>query len=379
MAEKRDYYEVLGLAKGASDDDIKKSFRKLARKYHPDVNKEAGAEEKFKEINEAYSVLSDPEKKSRYDSYGHAGVDPSYGAGAGGGFGGFGFGGADGFDVSDIFSSFFGGGGASRRNAPVQGADREARITLTFEEAAFGCKKEVSYTRIEKCDKCQGTGSAGGNPETCSTCHGTGQVKVAQRTPFGVMQTSRTCDACRGKGKIIKNPCTHCSGTGFLRKSKKLDVNIPAGIDNGQNIALRSQGDAGKNGGPNGDLFINVSIKKHPVFERDGTTIYCDVPITFAEAALGAKIDVPTLEGDYEYTIPESTQTGTVFTLKNKGIKELNSDRRGNLTFRVTVEVPKNLSQKQKELLRAFAESCGDKNHSQKASFFEKMKQMFNI
>ncbi len=375
MADKRDYYEVLGLNKGASDDEIKKSFRKLARQYHPDVNKEPGAEEKFKEINEAYGVLSDPEKKSRYDSYGHAGVDPNFGAGAGG-FGGFGFG-ADGFDVSDIFSSFF-GGGASRRNAPSQGADREVRVTLTFEEAAFGCKKEVSYTRIEKCDKCSGTGSAGGNPETCQTCHGTGQVKVAQRTPFGVMQSSKTCDVCKGRGKIIKNPCTSCSGTGFIRKAKKLDVNIPAGIDHGQNIALRSQGDAGKNGGPNGDLFINVSIKKHPVFERDGTTIYCDVPVTFAEAALGAEIDVPTLEGDYMYTIPEGTQTGTVFTLKNKGIKELNSDRRGNLTFRVIVEVPKNLSSNQKELLRAFADSCGDKNHSQRASFFDKLKQMFN-
>ena len=381
MAEKRDYYEVLGLQKGASADEIKKAFRKLGKQYHPDLNPgNKEAEEKFKEINEAYTILSDPDKKSKYDAYGHAGVDPSYGAGSGG-FGGFegGFGGFDFGDASDIFSSFFGGGGMrTNRNGPTRGNDREVRITLTFEEAVFGCKKEISYSRVEKCETCGGNGAAAGTqPETCSACGGTGSIRTQQRTILGVMQSTRPCSACAGTGKVVKNPCQSCRGTGFVTKKKKLDVTIPAGIDDGQNIVLRSQGDMGKNGGPNGDLYITVNVKSHTVFDRDGYNIYCEVPITFTEAALGAKINVPTLEGDYEYTINEGTQSGSVFTLKGKGVQVVNSKGRGDLTFRVIVEVPKNLNSKQKELLREFDESCDGKNNVQKKSFGEKVKSAF--
>ena len=380
MAEKRDFYEVLGISKGASDEDIKKAYRKMAKKYHPDLNKgDAQAEQMFKDVNEAYSILSDPQKKSRYDQFGHAGVDPSYGGGSGGsGFGGFG--GMD-FDVSDIFSSFFGGGfggGASRRNAPIQGEDREVRINLTFEEAVFGCSKDIKFNRIEKCDDCGGTGAAKGtSPETCSACSGTGQVRVQQRTPFGVMQTQRPCDKCSGKGKTIKTPCSKCSGSGYVRKQKNFNVNIPAGIDNGQSITLRGQGDAGRNGGPNGDLYVTVTVAKHDIFSRDRTNIYFEAPITFAEAALGAKINIPTLEGTEEYIIPEGTQPGTVFTLKNRGITEVHGSKRGTLSFRVNVEVPKNLSDKQKEMLREFASTCSDKNNAQRKSFFDKLKDSF--
>lgn len=378
MAEKRDFYEVLGISKGASDEEIKKAYRKMAKKYHPDLNKgDATAEQMFKDVNEAYSVLSDPQKKARYDQFGHAGVDPSYGAGGAGGSGFGGFGGMD-FDVSDIFSSFFGGGfggGASRRNAPIQGEDREVRVNLTFEEAVFGCSKDIKFNRIEKCEECSGTGAAKGTkPETCSACSGTGQVRVQQRTPFGVMQTQRPCDKCSGKGKVIKSPCSKCSGSGYVRKQKNFNVNIPAGIDNRQSITLRGQGDAGRNGGPNGDLYVTVTVAKHDIFSRDGTNIYFEAPITFAEAALGAKISIPTLEGTEEYIIPEGTQPGTVFTLKNRGITEVHGSRRGTLSFRVNVEVPRNLSDKQKEMLKEFASTCSDKNNAQKKSFFDKLK-----
>ena len=385
MAEKRDYYEVLGLQKGASDEEIKKAFRKMAKQYHPDLHPgDAEAEKNFKEVNEAYGVLSDPDKKSKYDRFGHAGVDPSYGAGQGGGFGG-GFGGFGGFDgdidLGDIFGSFFGGGmgGSSRRsNAPQKGADREARVSITFEEAAFGCKKDITFTRIEKCEDCSGTGAAkGSSAETCNTCHGTGSVRTQQRTPFGVFQSQSPCSACGGKGKVIKNPCTSCNGSGYVRKQKKLTVTIPAGVDDGQNVVLSGQGDAGRNGGSYGDVYVEVSIKKHSIFQREGRNIYCDVPITFCEATLGAKIDVPTLEGDYEYEIPEGTQTGTIFKLKNKGITEIRGTRRGDLVFRVVVEVPKNLNKEQKELLKAFADSCGEKNNVQKKNFFDKVKETF--
>ena len=383
MAEKRDYYEVLGLQKGASDEEIKKAFRKMAKQYHPDLHPgDAEAEQKFKEVNEAYGVLSDADKKAKYDRFGHAGVDPSYGAGQGGNYGGFG--GFEGdIDLGDIFGSFFGGGmgGSSRRNtnAPQKGSDREARVTITFEESAFGCKKDVSFARIEKCDECGGSGAAKGtSPETCSACNGTGSVRSQQRTPFGVFQSQHPCDKCGGKGKTIKTPCSHCNGSGFVRNNKKLTVSVPAGIDDGQNIILRGQGDAGRNGGPNGDVYVNVTVKKHSIFQREDRNIYCDVPITFAEATLGAKIHVPTLEGDVEYDIPEATQTGTIFTLKNKGITEINGTRRGNLVFRVVVEVPKNLNSKQKEALRAFSESLGEKNNVQKKNFFDKMKDLFD-
>ena len=377
MAEKRDYYEVLGVNKGASDDEIKKAYRQMAKKYHPDLNPgDKDAEQKFKEVNEAYSVLSDPDKKSKYDRFGHAGVDPSYGA-EGGGFGGFS--GMD-FDVSDIFSSFFGGsfGTSSRRNMPVQGEDREVRVNLTFEEAVFGCEKNIKFYRIEKCEDCGGTGAAKGtSPTTCPDCSGTGRVRAQQRTPFGVMQTQRTCDKCRGTGKIINTPCQTCSGKGYVRKQKNFTVTIPAGIDNGQSITLRGQGDIGQNGGPNGDLYVTVSVAKHSLFKRDGMNISYEIPITFSEAALGTKIQIPTLEGREDYTIPEGTQSGTVFTLKNRGVTEVRGTRRGNLSFKVNVEVPRNLSSKQKELLKAFADSCGEKNNIQSKNWFDKLKDLF--
>ncbi len=379
MAEKRDYYEVLGVSKSASDDEIKKAYRTLAKKYHPDANKDdKTAEAKFKEINEAYSVLSDKEKKAKYDQYGHAGVDPNFGAG--GGFSGFGGQGMD-FDLSDIFGSFFGGGFSSSRsgrsaNAPERGDDIGARIFISFEEAAFGCKKEISFERVDSCDSCGGTGAKKGTKaETCQTCGGTGQVRVNQRTPFGVMQSVRTCDACHGQGKIIKDPCTACRGTGFVRKKKTLEVSIPAGIDDGQRISLSGQGSAGLHGGPRGDLIIVVSVRPHPTFERQGNNIYFEMPITFAEAALGAKVTVPTLEGSSEFQIPEGAQTGTIFSLKGKGIPNINGKGRGDLRVKVNVEVPKNLTKKQKDLLSAFANACDEKNHKEKQSFFDKLKK----
>lgn len=369
--EKRDYYEVLGVNKSADENEIKKAYRTLAKKYHPDMNPgDAEAEKKFKEINEAYAVLFDPDKKARYDQYGHAGLDPNMGSGFEG-FSGFGD-----FDFSDIFSSFFGGGGggSSRRNAPMRGDDISVRITVSFEEAAFGCKKEITYNRIEKCSECSGSGAAkGSSVETCTTCGGSGQVKVSQRTALGVFQSQRTCDACRGTGKIIKNPCSNCRGTGYIKTQKKLEVSIPTGIDDGQKVALRGQGNDGRNGGPAGDLIITVSIRPHTIFERDGYNIYCEIPITFTEAALGAEIEVPTLEGNIKYDIPEGTQTGTTFTVRGNGIQYINSKNKGDLIFRVAVEVPKNLSGAQKELLRQFAESCGNSNHQKRQKFFSKI------
>ena len=372
MAEKRDYYEVLGVDKSADADAIKKAYRTLAKKYHPDMNPgDKEAEQKFKEVNEAYDVLSDADKKAKYDQYGHAAFDPSSGFG-GGGFGGFG---DFGFDISDIFSSFFGGGSSgARRNGPMRGDDIGVRVTLTFEEAAFGCKKEVQFNRVGKCSECSGTGAAKGTqPKTCPNCGGSGQVRVQQRTPLGMMQTTKQCESCRGTGKIIEKPCGHCRGNGYVRIPKKLDVTIPAGIDDGQRIALRSQGSEGRNGGPAGDLVIQVSVRPHPVFERDGYDIYCEVPITFAEAALGAEIEVPTLEGKEKFTIPEGTQTGTQFTLKNKGIPYVDSTKRGALRFDVVVDVPTNLNSAQKDALRKYAEACGTASTQKREKLFKRI------
>ena len=326
---------------------------------------------KFKEINEAYAVLSDPDKKSRYDQFGHAGVDPNGMGGAGfGDFGGFG-----GFDFGDIFSSFFGGGGSSgSRNGPVRGESIEQRIAISFEEAAFGCKKTVKYNRIEKCPECSGSGAAKGTrAETCPDCHGSGQVRVSQRTAFGVFQTTKACDNCRGTGKIIKNPCSNCRGTGYVKLTKELEVTVPAGIDDGQRIALRSQGNEGRNGGSAGDLFITVIVRPHTIFERDRYDIHCEIPITYAEAVLGAEIAVPTLEGDISYNIPEGTQTGSVFTVKGKGIQNVNSKSKGDLYFRVIIETPKSLNSQQKEKLMEFAQSLGENNHSKKQKFINKI------
>ena len=376
MADKRDYYEVLGLQKGASEDEIKKAYRQMAKKYHPDLNPgNAEAEQKFKEVNEAYTILSDPQKKARYDQYGHAGVDPNYGGGAGGGFGGFG-GFGDMGDLGDIFGSIFGNfGGGATRSTGRQGEDREVRVDLTFEEAVFGCKKDIKFYRVEKCDDCGGSGAAKGtSPVTCDKCGGSGRIRVQQRTPFGVMQTQRSCDKCGGAGKTISTPCPVCQGKGFVRKQKSFTVTIPAGIDNGQSISIPGEGDAGRGTGANGNLYVTVSVSKHPIFTRKGCDLYFEEPITFAEAAFGAKIRIPTLEGTEEYTIPEGTQPGTVFTLKGRGIQQIRSSARGNLSFKVNVEVPRNLTPKQRDALQAFADSCGEKNYSQRKSFLDKLK-----
>ena len=375
MAEnKRDYYEVLGVSKSANEDEIKKAYRSLAKKYHPDMNPgDKEAEVKFKEVNEAYAVLSDSEKRSKYDKFGHDAFDPTSG---GGGFGGFsGFSGAD-FDFGDIFSSFFGGGSSSRSraNAPQEGDDIAARVSVSFEEAAFGCKKEVNFARIENCPDCHGSGAEHeGDIEKCPECNGLGRINVRQQTMLGYMQTQRTCQRCAGRGKIIKSPCKNCNGKGRIRINKKLEVNIPSGIDDRQNIILRNQGSAGINGGPNGDLIIEVRVKEDKIFERDGDNIYCEVPISFAEATLGAEIEIPVLGGGTEkFKIPEGTQSGSDFTLRNKGIPNINSKRRGDLIFKVAVETPKNLNSKQKELLRAFAESIGETPNSKKNRPFKK-------
>ncbi len=376
MAEnKRDYYEVLGVSKSATEDEIKKAYRGLAKKYHPDMNPgNAEAEVKFKEVNEAYAVLSDSDKRSQYDRFGHSAFEP--GAGGGSGFGGFGGFGAD-FDFGDIFSSFFGGGGGSgrsRANAPVEGDDIAARVTVTFEEAAFGCKKEVNFARIETCSDCHGKGAEKDSDiEKCSECNGTGRINVRQQTMLGYMQTQRTCPKCSGRGKLIKTPCKNCNGKGRVKINKKLEVNIPSGIDDRQHIILRGQGSAGLNGGPSGDLIIEVRVKEHKIFQREGNNIYCEVPISFAEATLGAEIEVPILGDEVEkFKIPEGTQSGSEFTIKNKGIPDINTKRKGDLIFKVAVETPRNLNSKQKELLRAFAESIGETPSSKKQRPFKK-------
>ena len=379
MAEKKDYYEVLGVDRGASDDEIKKAYRQAAKKYHPDLNPgDKEAEAKFKEVNEAYEVLSDKVKRARYAQFGHAGVDPNYGAGAGGaGFGGF----CDFGDIGNIFSSFFGGGfGGQRSNpdAPRRGSDVSTGVTISFEEAAKGCKKTVRVTAIDGCTDCKGTGAAeGSTPKTCPSCHGTGHIKVVQRTPFGQMQTQRPCDQCRGTGRIIEKPCRTCGGKGKVRRTRDIEVNIPAGIDDGQILAVRGKGDAGINGGPAGDLNIAVSVRPHPIFERSGTDVYCEIPITFVQAALGADIDVPTLDGKVNLKIREGTQPGDKFRLKGKGIVRTNSSYRGDQYVIVNVEVPKNLTSAQKKALKDFESQSSEGNYSKRKGFFEKVKDAF--
>ena len=380
MADKRDYYEVLGVQKSASEDDLKKAYRVLAKKYHPDLHPgDEEAAEKFKEVNEAYGVLSDKEKRAKYDQYGHAAFDP-----ASGGFGGF----EGGFDFGDIFSSFFGGsggfgfggggGGGNRRNMPMEGDDVGARIVIDFEEAVFGCKKEITFSHIEACPECKGSGAEkGSTAETCPACNGRGQTTVNQRTAFGVFQSTRACPECRGAGKIIKKPCKNCRSTGYVKVKKTLEISIPAGIDDGNRLTCTGQGDAGRNGGPNGDLILEIRVREHSVFRREGSNVYATVPISLTDAALGAEIEIPTLTGTEKYTIPEGTQPGTTFTLVGKGITGLRGRRNGNLDITVEVEVPRRLSSEQKELLKRFADTCNDTNTSVLSDFKKKLKSIF--
>lgn len=384
MANKRDYYEVLGVDKNASDADIKKAYRKLAKQYHPDVNPgDTVAEAKFKEVNEAYEVLSDPQKRAQYDQFGHAGTDPNGFGGFGGfsgGFGDFDFGG-----IGDIFETFFGGGGFSGRSGrgrsgPQKGADLKYSMEVAFEEAAFGVEKEITVNRMEICGTCHGTGSKPGkSPATCKHCNGTGQIQYKQSTPFGQFVNIKTCDVCHGEGKIITDPCATCNGKGRVRNSRKIKISVPAGIDDGQTISLRGEGEPGLRGGPSGDLFITIRVKPHPLFQRQGNDVICEIPITFVQAALGAELEVPTLEGKVKYMVPEGTQTGTVFRLKAKGIPFIRGNGRGDQYVKVVVEVPRKLNEKQKEILREFAELSGDDYHEQRKSFFDKMKDALGM
>ena len=371
MAEqKRDYYEVLGVSKTATDEELKKAYRKLAKKYHPDANPDnkEEAEKKFKEVNEAYEVLSDKQKRNMYDQFGHSGAngyssDFSGFSGFDGFSGGAGFSGVD-FDLNDIFSSFFGGGssrGRNSRNGPVRGRDLKVRVEITFEEAAFGVNKEITINREEQCDTCGGTGAKPGTkPETCKVCNGTGQVRVTQNTILGSFASVRTCDNCGGTGSVISNPCDTCKGRGTVRKQRRIKVSIPAGIDNGQVISLNGEGEPGLRGGPAGNLYITVAARNHAIFTRKGDSIFCNVHVSFAEAALGAIIKVPTLTGEEQYDLTEGTQTGSIFTLKGKGIKNINGRGVGDLYFTVIVDVPKKLNNEQRELLKKFAEISGE-------------------
>ena len=380
MAEnKRDYYEVLGVSKGASEDELKKAFRKLAKQYHPDLHPgDKEAEEKFKEVNEAYEVLSDADKRARYDQFGHAGVDPSYGGGAGaGGFGGFG-------DMGDIFDSIFGGfggfGGGRRANpnAPRRGEDVKASVIIDFMEACKGKSVNIKVNRAEKCTACGGSGAeAGSSPKTCPDCNGTGSVRITQRTPFGNIAQTTTCNRCRGKGKIVDNPCRVCGGVGRVRSTVEKTVDVPAGIDDGQTLRVSGEGNGGYNGGPNGDLHINVTVRPDPLFERDGYDVWTDIPLTYTQATLGDEITVPTVDGKVTYKVPEGTQTGTVFRLRGKGIKKINRPDHGDHYVRVNIEVPKNLTKEQKVKLKEFEQSLSDKNYAKRSTFFDKLKKKF--
>lgn len=355
---KRDYYEVLGVNKTASDEEIKKAFRVMAKKTHPDANPDdPTAEARFKEVNEAYAVLSDKEKRARYDSYGHAGVDPNFGAGQGG-YGG-GFGGFGGFgDFGDIFESFFGGGQTRQSNGPQRGSDLQYQLTLTFEEAALGCRKEISYQRVQACPDCGGSGAEKGtSPKTCPNCGGRGTVRATQQTPFGVVQTQRACPKCGGSGRIIEKPCSHCGGQGRVRVSEKFEINIPAGVDEGSVVTARGKGNAGANGGPTGNLQLVISVRPHPVFERRGNNLWQDCTVSIVQAALGDNVLISTLEGDINLKIPEGTQYGQTLRIRDKGVVDPNGRGKGDMYVRILVEIPKKLTEKQKNILREFDEN----------------------
>ena len=377
--QKRDYYEVLGVSKSASDEEIKKAYRKLAKKYHPDMNPDSKeAEAKFKEANEAYEVLSNPEKRAKYDQFGHAGVDPNFG---GGGFGG-GFDMGD-IDLGDIFGSFFGGGFGGfggqqqRANAPQKGQSLRANLTVSFEEAAFGCEKEIELNRTETCSDCQGAGcQPGTTAEPCPDCRGAGVVRIQRGGGGFAFSTTAPCSRCRGTGKLIHSPCNSCGGTGSVRKKQRIKVTIPAGIDDGQAISLRGQGNAGTNGGPAGDLIVGVRIKPHPQFKREGTTVLYEQPISFYQATMGAELEIPTIDGKVKYTLPAGTQTGTVFRLRGKGIPVLQGRGRGDQIVTVKVQVPTNLTTEQREALRVFGEAMGENiSEGSIKSFFDKHKK----
>lgn len=383
MADKRDYYEVLGLQKGASDDEIKKAYRKLSKKYHPDINKEPDAEEKFKEISEAYEILSDPQKRAAYDQYGHAGTDPNYGGGYGGfggNYGGFSGGGSFG-GFEDIFESFFGGGGGRSvdPNAPRQGADLQYAMNLKFEEAIFGVEKTVKYNREEVCHTCGGNGAKPGTqPVTCSKCHGAGTINVERQTPLGRMMSRQTCDVCHGTGKEIKEPCPTCHGSGHEKKAHEVKVTVPAGVEDGQQMRLQNQGEAGENGGPYGDLYVVFRVEESDIFDRDGAEIYYELPLNFVQAALGDEINVPTVHGEVKLKVPAGTQTGTNFRLRGKGAPKLRGTGNGDQHVKVKLITPKNLNEEQKQALRQFAEVSGTKlTEQQSEGFFDKMKDAF--
>ncbi len=382
MADKRDYYEVLGVSKSASEDEIKKAFRKLAKQYHPDLHPgDKDAEEKFKEVNEAYEILSNPDKKAKYDQFGFAGVDPNYGAGAAGagGFGGF-------ADMGDIFDSIFGGfgfGGGSRAssnpNAPRRGADIRANANIDFMEACKGKTVKVRVNKTVQCDECHGTGAAAGSgTKTCPECNGKGQKVITQQSLFGSVRQVVTCNRCGGKGKIVDTPCRKCNGQGMVKKAVDLDVDIPAGIADGQMVRLAGQGNCGTNGGPSGDLLVSINVRPDPIFERDGYDVWTEIPITYTQAALGDEITIPTVEGKVTYTVPEGTQTGTVFRLRGKGIQKVHSTSHGDHYVRVIIEVPRNLSKEQKNILKEYEKTLTEKNYAKRKSFFEKLKDKFS-
>lgn len=373
---RRDYYEVLGVDKNTSQEEMKKAYRKLAKKYHPDMNKgNKEAETKFKEINEAYEVLSDPNKRKQYDMFGHAANGQQGGYGGFGDFGNFG-------DFGDIFDTFFGGGfgGSGRRHGPVKGNDIRVDLSLEFNEAAFGVNREVKVNRKEKCDKCGGSGAKPGTTsKTCPKCGGTGQVKYRQNTAFGRFETIRTCDECQGKGTIIDEPCSVCGGTGKVNKTRKITIKVPAGVDTGSIISLTGEGEPGERGGPSGDLYVYIRVKPHKIFRREGDDIYCEIPISFIQAALGDDLIVPTLDEKVKHKIPEGTQSDTVFRLKGKGVPRLNGRGRGDQYVKIYVEVPRKLTDEQKELLKEFAEISGENANQGYRSFLDKVKDVFGV
>lgn len=393
MADKlKDLYEILGINKNATDDEIKKAYKKLAKKYHPDLNRDdpKTAEQKMKEINVAYDILKDPQKRAQYDQFGHAAFQQGGAGGAGGGFGnvnwedifGGGGGGGFGFDMGDIFDQFFGGGVRRRtqRNAgPVKGADLRYDLTITFEEAAFGKDMTIKVPRMEPCTECGGTGAAKGtSPETCPDCKGTGMRQTITKTPFGTISNARPCERCHGTGKIIKNPCSHCRGTGKIRVEKDVKINIPKGVDTGNRLRIRDGGQLGERGGANGDLYVYINIKPHPIFQREGMNVYCEIPITFTQAALGATVDAPTIHGTVDLKIPEGIQSGTILKLEGKGIQRLRGEGIGDEFVKIKVLTPKNLSAYQRKLLQDFDKGGNDNNNPEQKSFLDKLKGLFS-